>query len=78
MNNEPVPTVNVHREIVKGSVVRYKDGYVRVTAKFKNTVNLGGIFNGKLYHKGVPLSEVEEAHEEWYEGWTKSETYQCM
>jgi len=78
MNNEPVPTVNVPNEIIKGSVVRYKDGYVRVTAKFKNTVNLGGIFNGKLYHKGVPLSEVVEARDEWYEAWTQSETYQCM
>jgi len=76
MNDTSVTTTP--KEITKGSVVKYKDGYVRVTAKFKNTVNLGGIFNGKLYHKGIPLSEVVEAHDEWYEGWTKSESYQCM
>lgn len=44
MNNEPTPTVKATIDITKGSVVKYKDGYVRVTAKFKNTVNLGGIF----------------------------------
>ena len=78
MNNEPVPTVNVPNEITKGTVVRYKDGHMRVTAKFKNTVNLGGIFAGKTSIKGVPLSEVVEDHEAWYESWTKSETYQSM
>ena len=66
------------KPIVKGSVVKYKDGFVRVTAKFAKTVNLGGIFNGKIYHRKVPLTEVVEAHDEWYERWTKSETYQSM
>lgn len=69
MNNNP---------IVKGSVVKYKDGYQRVTALFKNTANIGGIFNGKIYHKGVPLSELTEAHDEWYKEWQQSETYQSM
>ena len=66
--------------INKGSIVKYNDGYVRVTAYFPKSkkVNLGGIFNGKIYHKGVPTYKVEEAYEEWYEKWSQSETYRCM
>lgn len=64
--------------IEKTSVVRYKDGYYRVSAKFKNTVNLSGIFSSYIHHKKVPLSEVTEAHDEWYEKWTQSETYKSM
>lgn len=67
------------RFIQKGDVVAYKEeGYCKVTAVFKKTVNLGGIFNGKIYHKGVPLSEVREAHDEWYAKWQNSESYRCM
>ena len=67
-----------NKPIEKGTVVKYKDGYLRVTAKFKNSVNLGAIFGGKLYHKGVPLAEVTEAHDEWYAIWEQSETYKSM
>ncbi len=66
------------KPIVKGSVVKYKDGYVRVTARFKDTVNLGGIFNDRIYHKRVPINEVREAYDEWYAQWQQSETYQSM
>lgn len=79
MNNEPVQSVTpTPKPIEKGTVVKYATGYLRVTAKFKNSVNLGGIFNGRVYHKHVPLSEVVEAHEEWYAAWQQSETYQSM
>lgn len=64
--------------VVKGSVVKYQDGWVRVTARFKHTVNLGGIFNGKIYHKHVPLGEVFEDHDAWYKNWQESETYKSM
>lgn len=76
--NTNLPVATSPQPIEKGSVVKYKDGWCRVTAKFKNTVNLGGIFNEKLYHKGVPLSEVFEDHDAWYEQWTQSETYKSM
>lgn len=66
------------KELHKGSVVRYKDGWMEVTAKFKNHVNLGHIFYGKTRIKNVPLSEVTEDHDAWYENWTHSEQYQCM
>ena len=78
-------------EITIGSVVKYKvttenkvhfnvgeTGYFRVTAKFTKTANLGGIFNGRIYFKGVPLAELTECHEEWYADWSKSETYMSM
>lgn len=64
----------------KGSIVKFNEGYLRVTAYFPKSgrVNLGGIFNGKIYYKGIPDYKVEEAEAEWYEQWTKSETYKCM
>jgi hypothetical protein len=66
------------KPIEVGSVVRYKEGWCKVTRKTRNTVNLGGIFNGKIYHKGVPLDEVYEDHDAWYANWQESETYKCM
>jgi len=65
-------------EIKKGSIVRFKDGYYRVTAKFKRSVNLGSVFGSKPLHKGVDLSEVVEAEAKWYAEWQQSESYQCM
>lgn len=62
----------------KGSTVRYKDGYYRVSALFKTSVNLCGIFSSYIHHKKVPLSEVTEAYDEWHKKWTQSEAYQCM
>jgi len=65
-----------------GSTVKYRDkdgnSYYRVTKLTKNFVNLGSIFGRTIYHKSVPLSEVTEAHDEWYEIWSKSESYQSM
>ena len=62
----------------KGSVVKYKNGFMEVTAVFSKTVNLGVIFYGKTRIKGVPISEVTSAHAEWHAAWVKSETYMCM
>lgn len=78
MNEQGIGPVNVQTPIVKGTVVHYKEGWMQVTAKFKNTVNLGHIFHGKTTIKQVPLSEVYEDHDAWYATWEKSETYQCM
>jgi len=62
----------------KGSVVKYKDGWMEVTAVFKTTVNLGSIFHGKTKLKKVPRVEVTPDHDNWYASWQKSETYQSM
>lgn len=65
-------------EIIKGSVVSYSNGWFRVTARFNDTVNLGAIFAGKTSVKAVPLTDVEEDHEAWYDQWSQSESYKCM
>lgn len=70
--------MKTNTEITKGSIVKYKDGHMEVTAKFKNHVNLGPIFYGRTKIKKVPLSEVTEDRDAWYEEWTKSEAYQSM
>jgi hypothetical protein len=66
------------KPIEKGSIVKYKNGWMRVTAKFKTHVNLGGIFAGKTSVKGVPFGEVKEDEDTWYEHWQESESYKCM
>jgi hypothetical protein len=68
------------KEITKGTVVHYKDGWVRVASVYvgKQLVNLCGIFGGRISDKKVPLSEIYEDHETWYAQWTQSETYMSM
>lgn len=78
MNEQGIGPVNESRPVIKGSVVRYKDGWMRVRAAFKDTVNLGSIFGSKTIHKSVPRSEVYEDEGEWYRHWQESETYQSM
>ena len=65
-------------EIHKGSTVKHKDGWYVVSAKFKNTVNLMTIFYGRVVLKKVPLNEVEEDYDNWYQHWSESESYKCM
>jgi len=65
-------------EIKKGDVVKYVTGYYRVSAKFKATCNLAGVFSSYIHHRKVPLTEVVEAHDEWYAHWQQSDTYKCM
>jgi len=62
----------------KGTIVKYDSGFYRITHETKNTVNLGSIFGNHVYHKGIQKSEVTEAHNEWYQQWTQSETYMSM
>jgi hypothetical protein len=64
--------------IEKGSVVKYKHGWMQVTACFKHHVNLGHIFHRKTVIKKVPLNEVFEDKDAWHAEWTKSESYQSM
>ena len=64
--------------IDKGSVVKYKDGWMEVTARFNHHVNLGHIFQSKTTIKKVPLNEVFEDRDAWHAEWSKSESYQSM
>lgn len=66
------------REIKVGSIVLYDGGWYRVTRLTKNTVNLGRVWGGKIYHKGVALANVVEDEANWYSAWQRSEAYQCM
>lgn len=65
-------------DIKKGSIVKYDNSWFRVTYVTKNTVNLGSIFGGKIYHKGVLKTDVVEDEANWYTNWSKSEAYQSM
>jgi len=72
------------KDITKGSIVRYKndatghDGWMEVRAVFKNTVNLGSIFQGRTTLKSIPIAQVTPDYDAWYATWQKSEAYQCM
>ncbi len=68
----------MNEKLTKGTVVRYKDGWMEVRAVFKNTVNLGPIFGSKTKFKGVPIGEVKPDYEDWMNAWNKSEAYQSM
>jgi len=68
----------MNKEIVKGTIVHYKDGWMQVSAKFADSVNLCHIFHSKPVFKKVPLDEVFADHDNWYKNWEQSETYKCM
>lgn len=80
MNENGIGPVNVQTPVTKGCVVRYKDGWKRVTAVFpkKGTCNVGPVFGIGSIKKGIPLSEVYEDEGEWFQHWQQSETYRCM
>ena len=68
--------------IKKGSIVNYNNRWMKVTALFKDSVNLGPVWGGRNGFsgivKGVPLSSVREDGEAWRKNWERSETYQSM
>lgn len=70
--------IRLKPEIDKGAIVAFDTGYYRVCARFSNTVNLTGVFGSKPRIKGVPVTLMREAQDEWYAEWQKSETYMCM
>jgi hypothetical protein len=47
----------------------------RITSKW---ANIGGVWGGKVFDKKVPLTELEECGEQFYDNWSKSESYRCM
>lgn len=71
-----------NKPVVKGSVVHYKTGWMRVTAAFKNHVNLGPVWGGRGRNSGIitgiPRSEVYEDGDAQYDHWTRSEQYASM
>jgi hypothetical protein len=63
--------------VVKGSIVKFENGWMEVTAAFKDTVNLGSIHSGKTRLKKIPRSQVYEDGDARWEAYTKSESYLC-
>ena len=63
---------------LKFATVKYQGGFYKVTSHRGGKVNLGAVFGGRIYYKGIPEAEVVEAYEEFYDHWCKSETYMCM
>lgn len=47
----------------------------RITSKW---ANIGTIWGGKVVDKKVPLTELTECAEQFYDNWSKSESYRCM
>jgi hypothetical protein len=68
------------KEIKVGSIVSIKgeSGYYKVTNYRGGKVNLGSIFGRSIYHKGVPVENVYENGDAFYDRWSQSETYMCM
>lgn len=78
--------MTVDLSVQKGSIVKFKDtandkeknGHYRVSSLKGGKVNLKSIFGNHIYFKGIPLEQVTEDEDTWYEGWQKSESYMCM
>ena len=70
----------MNNEIKVGSIVSIKgeSGYYKVTSYRGSKVNLGSIFGRSIYHKGVPVENVYENGDAFYDRWSQSETYMCM
>lgn len=66
--------------IEKGSIVKIKgeSGYYRVSSKRGRKANLASVFGNTIYHKGIESINLIECREEWYDQWSKSETYMSM
>jgi hypothetical protein len=63
---------------LKGTIVMFMGGFYRVTSHRAQKVNLAGVFGGRIYYKGISEFDVMEAEAEFYEQWSKSETYMSM
>jgi hypothetical protein len=57
-------------------VPRIESGRIsRINSKW---VNVSTVWGGKCTHKRIPLTELTDYTEEFYENWRQSESYRCM
>jgi len=47
----------------------------RINSKW---VNISTVWGGKCTHKRIPLTELTDYTDEFYEHWSQSESYRCM
>ena len=66
------------KKVMKSAVVKFQEGFYRVTSHMGGKVNLCGVWGGRILAKGIPEAEVVEAYEEFYAKWSQSESYICM
>ena len=76
------PNGEMTKKWEKGASIKYelvplmRQGRItRITSKW---ANIGAIWGKGVYDKKVPLTELTECSEQFYDAWRKSETYRCM
>ena len=70
------PARDQNGAIIRREVPAYQQGRItRLTSKW---ANIGPVWAGKVFAKQIPLSELEECSEAFFEAWRNSESYRCM
>ena len=76
------PNGEMTKKWEKGASIKYelvplmRQGRItRITSKW---ANIGEIWGGKVRFKQVPLTELTEYAEQFYDAWSKTEHYRCM
>jgi hypothetical protein len=75
---QPAPLTVNQTPIAKGSIVKFNQGWCRVTRVTKNTVNLGPIFGRGTTDKYVPIDLVTEDSTGFYVYWSTTDAYRSM
>lgn len=70
------PVRDKNGAVVRREVPAYNQG--RITRLTKKWANIGPVWAGKVFAKQIPISELEECSEAFYEAWRNSESYRCM
>jgi hypothetical protein len=69
---------SVKAPIRVGNIVRFKQGWMSVSKVTKNTVNLRGIYGGRVTEKNVPIESVTEDSAGYYEYYRGTDAYASM
>ena len=75
MKSRPIEFGAIVKGNPKTSTIK---GYYRIRSIRGRFANLASPFGWEIIHKSVPVKDLVECHDEWYEAWSKTEAYQCM
>jgi len=50
----------------------------RITRLTSKWANIGDVWGGRVFAKQIPVTELEDYTEAFYENWRKSDQYRCM